>query len=221
MRNVQYTIAFILFFVDVTGIQLLSDEWGTVYLVVFKPDYNFLQSFAQFFSLDLCAGLTTCPQHFQLHVCSFNSTWVQLNFHFVQSLFSLAACPHLISLLMASSCSCSMMARVWTSVCPLGDSSSEPNSVSRSSSSSEQPTSTVGSNPVPSRAPLSQSGYCTQRTRHQSYSQELHTCDEVMHFYSKFFSRFSGKNWQILAFSQFGIIAFGWSPTQWWRKTGF
>ncbi|TNN72139.1 hypothetical protein EYF80_017567 [Liparis tanakae] len=38
-----------------------------------------------------------------------------------------------------SGCSCSMMASVCTSVCPLGDSSSDPNSVSLSSSSSEQP----------------------------------------------------------------------------------
>lgn len=68
---------------------------------------------------------------------------------------------HLISLLMASSCSWSMMASVWTSVCPLGESSSEPKSVSRSSSSSEQPPSTPPSKPGPSKAPLSHSPYCT------------------------------------------------------------
>lgn len=43
---------------------------------------------------------------------------------------------HLISLLMASSCSCSMKARVCTSVCPLGESrSAEPKRGSCSSSS--------------------------------------------------------------------------------------
>lgn len=70
--------------------------------------------------------------------------------------------PHLISLLMASSCSCSMMASVCTSVCPLGDSCSEPKRGSPLSSSSEQPTSRPGSNLLPSRAPLSQSGYCDE-----------------------------------------------------------
>ena len=63
---------------------------------------------------------------------------------------------------MASSCSCSMMARVCTSVCPLGDNNSEPNSVSLSSSSSEHPPSTPPSYPAPSRLLLSHSPYCRE-----------------------------------------------------------
>ncbi len=64
---------------------------------------------------------------------------------------------------MASSCSCSMMAKVCTSVCPLGESNSDPNRVSLSSSSSEQPPSTPPSNPGPSIVPLSHSPYCKER----------------------------------------------------------
>ncbi|KAG7227801.1 hypothetical protein INR49_013595 [Caranx melampygus] len=64
---------------------------------------------------------------------------------------------------MASSCSCSMMAKVCTSVCPLGERSSDPNRVSLSSSSSEQPPSTPPSNPGPSIDPLSHSPYWTQK----------------------------------------------------------
>ena len=49
---------------------------------------------------------------------------------------------YLISLLMASSCSCSIMASVWASACPLGESrAAELKSVSPSSSPSDTSTS--------------------------------------------------------------------------------
>lgn len=97
--------------------------------------------------------------------CLKSFCWSSFMFEAVRIGFFVLPLSYLISLLMASSCSCSMMARVCTSVCPLGDSNSEPKRWSPSSSSSEQPTSKPGSNPLPSRAPLSQSGYCRTRRR--------------------------------------------------------